>query len=36
MSVRVLVDMNLSPEWVPLLERAGWHAVHWSVVGDAC
>ncbi len=26
--------MNLSPEWVPLLIREGWEAVHWSVVGD--
>jgi predicted nuclease of predicted toxin-antitoxin system len=34
MSVRILVDMNLSVEWVPLLEQAGWPAVHWSAVGD--
>jgi predicted nuclease of predicted toxin-antitoxin system len=34
MSVRVLVDMNLSPDWVPLLQRQGWAAVHWSAVGD--
>jgi predicted nuclease of predicted toxin-antitoxin system len=34
MSVKVLVDMNLSPDWVPLLERHGWSALHWSVVGD--
>jgi|SRR6476620_8238528 len=34
MSLKILVDMNLSPDWVPLLEREGWTAVHWSVVGD--
>jgi len=34
MSLRILVDMNLSPEWIPLLEEAGWPAVHWSLVGD--
>lgn len=34
MSVRVVVDMNLSAEWVPLLARAGWPALHWSEVGD--
>ena len=26
--------MNLSPEWVPLLQAQGWDAVHWSTVGD--
>ena len=26
--------MNLSPEWVPVLQRHGWEAVHWSSVGD--
>ena len=34
MSVAVLVDMNLSPEWVPFLQRADWTATHWSAVGD--
>jgi predicted nuclease of predicted toxin-antitoxin system len=32
--MKLLVDMNLSPEWVAILERAGWKAVHWSNVGD--
>jgi len=32
--VKVLVDMNLSPSWVPILERNGFPAVHWSAVGD--
>jgi predicted nuclease of predicted toxin-antitoxin system len=34
MRVSILVDMNLSPEWIPLLRQAGWTAVHWSAVGD--
>lgn len=25
--------MNLSPEWLPVLERAGWQASHWSSIG---
>ncbi len=34
MSVKVLIDMNLSPDWVPVLQRQGWSAVHWFTVGD--
>jgi predicted nuclease of predicted toxin-antitoxin system len=34
MSLNILVDMNLSPDWVPVLTQAGWPAVHWSTVGD--
>jgi predicted nuclease of predicted toxin-antitoxin system len=34
MSVKLLVDMNLSVEWVPLLTQAGRPAAHWSTVGD--
>jgi predicted nuclease of predicted toxin-antitoxin system len=34
MSVRLVVDMNLSPEWVVELTRHGWSAVHWSTVGN--
>lgn len=30
----LLVDMNLSIEWVPLLRSAGHQAVHWSEIGD--
>jgi len=31
--VKILVDMNLSPEWVPLLRQNGFEALHWSTVG---
>jgi predicted nuclease of predicted toxin-antitoxin system len=34
MSLNVLIDMNLSPDWTPLLQAAGWNAAHWSTVGD--
>jgi predicted nuclease of predicted toxin-antitoxin system len=34
MSVQVLIDMNLSPDWVTLLRQHGWSAVHWSAIGD--
>lgn len=32
--MKLLVDMNLSPSWVPVLESHGFAAVHWSSVGD--
>ena len=31
--MRLLVDMNLSPDWVPLLQSRGWEASHWSTIG---
>lgn len=34
MSLRIVIDMNLSVEWVPLLEQAGFAAAHWSAMGD--
>ena len=34
MSVQLVIDMNLSPEWVTELAGHGWSAVHWSTVGD--
>ena len=33
--MKILIDMNLSPDWVEVLNRAGHDAVHWSTVGDA-
>ncbi len=32
--MKLLVDMNLTPGWVPWLRAAGWEAVHWSALGD--
>lgn len=34
MSLKFVVDMNLSPEWVPVLLGDGWQAIHWSTIGD--
>lgn len=34
MRPKLLVDMNLSPQWIPVLQQHGWPAVHWSEVGD--
>jgi predicted nuclease of predicted toxin-antitoxin system len=34
MSLRLVIDVNLSPEWVPFLTEAGIHAYHWRQVGN--
>ena len=31
--MKILIDMNLSPEWEEALHSAGWPATHWSRVG---
>lgn len=32
--MKIVIDMNLSPDWVEVLKDAGWESVHWSTVGD--
>jgi len=32
--MKLLVDMNLSPDWVETLRTAGWEAVHWTAAGN--
>lgn len=32
--MKVLIDMNLSPLWVPFLIDMGIEAIHWSTVDD--
>ena len=32
--MKLIVDMNLSPRWVGLLNESGLHSVHWSSVGE--
>lgn len=32
--MKIVIDMNLSPDWVEVLQAAGWESVHWSAVGD--
>lgn len=31
--MRFLVDMNLSPLWVPFLSTLGFESIHWSKIG---
>jgi predicted nuclease of predicted toxin-antitoxin system len=31
--MKLLVDMNLSPKWVPVLAEAGIEATHWVTLG---
>lgn len=33
--MKIIIDMNLSPEWVPALVAFGYEAQHWSFVGSA-
>jgi predicted nuclease of predicted toxin-antitoxin system len=35
MSVKLLIDMNLSPRWVSFFDAAGVTAIHWSTIGRA-
>ena len=32
--MRILLDMNLSPQWVAFLQEWGFEATHWSAVGN--
>lgn len=32
--MKILVDMNLSPLWVPFLASHGFETLHWSTVGQ--
>jgi predicted nuclease of predicted toxin-antitoxin system len=32
--MKILIDMNLSPAWVSVLEEAGYTASHWSTIGS--
>jgi len=32
--MKILIDMNLSPAWVRVLEEAGHSAIHWSTIGS--
>lgn len=34
MTIRLVLDMNLPPEWASVLAAQGWSAVHWPEVGD--
>ena len=34
MTIQILIDMNLSPDWVSELAKHGWAAPHWTAIGD--
>ena len=31
--MKIVIDMNLSPQWVPILKSAGHEPIHWSQIG---
>lgn len=33
MSIKIVIDMNLSQEWIEVFHKAGWQAIHWSALG---
>lgn len=32
--VKILIDMNLTPQWVTVFASEGWESIHWSDVGS--
>jgi len=32
--MKIVIDMNLSPAWVAVLEQDGHHPIHWSSIGS--
>jgi len=32
--MKILIDMNLSPDWVNILIENGFEAMHWSTIGN--
>ena len=35
MNIKIVIDINLSYEWVDIFRSQGWQAVHWSSVGPS-
>ena len=31
--MKILLDLNLSPSWIPFLEKEGHEVKHWSTIG---
>jgi len=31
--MKIVLDINLSPAWIPLLEAEGYETIHWSKIG---
>lgn len=34
MNIKILIDMNLTPDWKDVFQKHGWPAVHWSSIGN--
>ncbi len=34
MNLKIVVDMNLSPEWIPFFAFQGYEAIHWREIGN--
>ena len=32
--MKIVIDMNLSPQWVDVLKQAGHQCIHWSEIGS--
>lgn len=32
--MKILIDMNISPQWVQVFQKHGFQSVHWSAVGE--
>ncbi len=32
--MKILIDMNISPNWVDVFHRCNWEAAHWSAIGN--
>jgi predicted nuclease of predicted toxin-antitoxin system len=32
--IKIIIDMNLPPSLVSILDNEGWEALHWSSIGD--
>ena len=32
--MKIVIDMNLPPDWVSILESHGWKCRHWSTIGS--
>ena len=34
MTLKIVIDVNLSPDWVEALARAGYASLHWTSIGS--
>ncbi|MGY6528758.1 MAG: DUF5615 family PIN-like protein [Cyanobacterium sp.] len=32
--MKIIIDMNLSPDWLPVFYQGGYEALHWTQVGN--